>query len=140
MILDNKSLLILLSNNVCEIKFLRKHQKKGFPNYRRMLCTRAIDNIYNAKLNFLDSEAGRNILGFKKPPKMPIIRPGMTYNWTKKENLLMVWDIFRQDWRCINTAECDLIWAIPANNQFWAVFNRILKNMSAQQKLEFEKK
>lgn len=139
MIVSRNTLLQILSNNVCELKFLRKHNKQGFPNTRRMLCTRAIENLYNKNLNFLDSPAGREILHFKRPPKQPVLRPGMTYDWMQKSELLMVWDIFRQDWRVINCQECDLIWTIDTL-QFWPVFNLILKKMTPQQKIEFEKK
>lgn len=140
MLTSGDTLLSILENNVVELKFKRKRKKEGSPSTRRMLCTRAIKNLYNPKLNFLDSAAGYNILHFKKPPKMPQLRVGMTYNWKAKGDLLMVWDIFRQDWRVICTDDVDVIWTIPANNDFWTIFNLILKKMTPNQKLLFENK
>lgn len=140
MFVNRTTLRNILENNVCEIKFLRKREKPNHPLFRRMLCTRAVENIFNKNRNFLDSPAGINILHFKKPPSYPRKRLGMTYNWEEKSNLLMVWDIFMQNWRVINVQTCNLIWSIPADENFWYYFNTALSKMTAQQKLEFQDK
>ena len=120
----------ILRKNVCEVKFLRKRYKKDKPLYRRILCTLAIEN-------FLNTPRGIDVLHFRLPPKLPIIRPGMTYNPAEYNNLLVVWDIFYQDWRVINVRNANLIWSIPANNEFWNYFDEVISKMSAEQKLQF---
>ena len=118
----------ILDKNVCEIKFLLKRPKST--RYRRMLCTRAMKDL-------LDTPNGYKSLKFKKPPAFPTKRFGMTYNWPSYPNLLMVWDIFRCDWRVINVQNCNLIWTIPADNKFWEYFNNALLKMTPEQKLSF---
>ena len=54
-----------------------------------------------------------------------------------QKNLIITWDIFMQNYRCINMQACDLIQAIPANTQFWQYFNEKLAKLSTAQKMEF---
>lgn len=130
MFISRGALNDILRKNVCEVKFLRKRYKKDKPLYRRILCTLAIEN-------FLNTPRGIDVLHFRLPPKLPIIRPGMTYNPAEYDNLLVVWDIFYQDWRVINVRNANLIWSIPANNEFWNYFDEVISKMSAEQKLQF---
>ena len=130
MFISRGALNDILRKNVCEVKFLRKRYKKDKPLYRRILCTLAIEN-------FLNTPRGIDVLHFRLPPKLPIIRPGMTYNPAEYNNLLVVWDIFYQDWRVINVRNANLIWSIPANNEFWNYFDEVISKMSAEQKLQF---
>lgn len=53
------------------------------------------------------------------------------------KNLVITWDIFMQDYRCINMVACDLIQVIPANKTFWTYFNEKLAGLSAPQKMAF---
>ena len=59
---------------------------------------------------------------------------------TSQKNLLITWDIFMQDYRCINMAACELITFIPAGKEFWKYFNEVLAGMSQKQKIEFMNK
>jgi len=112
----------LLLNNVVEIKFLRKRPRLGAPPTRRMLCTNA--------LALLMSPEGRIALNYRRAINYPKYDPTV-------KNLVITWDIFMQDYRCINMAACDMIQAIPANKQFWKFFNERLSLLDAQQKMRF---
>lgn len=112
----------LLLTNVAEIKFLRRRPKTGAPPSRRMLCTNA--------LPLLMSPEGRLALNYRRAINMPKFNP-------EAKNLIITWDIFMQDYRCINVAACDLINAIPANKTFWNFFNQRLALLSTEQKVKF---
>jgi hypothetical protein len=53
------------------------------------------------------------------------------------KNLVITWDIFMQDYRCINMAACDLIQVIPENKEFCKFFNEKLVGMNPMQKITF---
>lgn len=112
----------LLLNNVAEIKFLRRRAKPGSALTRRMLCTNS--------LSLLNSTEGRLALNYKRAVNMPKFNPNT-------KNLVITWDIFMQDYRCINMAACDLLQVIPANKEFWMFFNQKLAGMNAVQKINF---
>jgi hypothetical protein len=112
----------LLLNNVAEIKFSRRRIKFGASTTRRMLCTNS--------LTLLNSTEGRIALNYRRAITAPQFDPAT-------KNLLITWDIFMQDYRCVNMAACELIQVIPANQQFWKFFNEKLALLSAQQKINF---
>lgn len=112
----------LLLSNVAEIKFLRKRPKAGAPSTRRMLCTNS--------LSLLMSPEGRLALNYRRAINNPRYNPSA-------KNILITWDIFMQDYRCINMAACDLINVIPANKTFWNFFNKKLALLSTDQKVRF---
>lgn len=112
----------LLLSNVAEIKFIRKRPKAGAPSTRRMLCTNS--------LSLLMSPEGRLALNYRRAINNPRYNPSA-------KNLLITWDIFMQDYRCINMSACDLINVIPANKTFWGFFNKRLALLSTDQKVRF---
>lgn len=112
----------LLLSNVVEIKFNRRRIKPGSPPTRRMLCTNS--------LSLLNSTEGRLALNYKRAIYMPKFDPNV-------KDLIITWDIFMQDYRCINMTACDLIQVIPANQSFWKFFNEKLAGLSAAQKINF---
>ena len=112
----------LLLNNVVEIKFNRRRPKAGSALTRRMLCTNS--------LSLLGSPEGRLALNYKRAINMPKFNPNA-------KDLIITWDIFMQDYRCINMVACDLIQVIPANKTFWTFFNEKLAGLSAPQKISF---
>jgi hypothetical protein len=112
----------LLLNNVAEIKFFRRRPKPGAGPTRRMLCTNS--------LQLLNSTEGRLALNYKRALQMPKFDPN-------QKNLIITWDIFMQNYRCINMQACDLIQVIPANTEFWKYFNEKLAKLSAAQKMNF---
>jgi len=87
-----------------------------------MLCTNS--------LSLLNSTEGRLALNYKRAVNMPKFNPNT-------KNLVITWDIFMQDYRCINMAACDLLQVIPANKEFWMFFNQKLAGMNAVQKINF---
>jgi hypothetical protein len=112
----------LLLSNVAEIKFLRRRPKPGYPQSRRMLCT--------SSLSLLSSPEGRIALNYRRAVNYPKYNP-------EAKTLLITWDIFMQDYRCVNMSACDLINVIPANQSFWQFFNQQLAVMSTDQKVRF---
>ena len=81
------SLKNLLLNNVAEIKFVRRRAKPGAAATRRMLCT--------SSLSLLNSTEGRLALNYRRAINTPKFNPNI-------KNLVITWDIFMQDYRCIN--------------------------------------
>lgn len=112
----------LLLNNVVEIKFNRRRVKPGSSLTRRMLCTNS--------LALLNSTEGRLALNYKRAINMPKFDPNA-------KDLIITWDIFMQDYRCINMIACDLIQIIPANKSFWTFFNEKLAGLTAPAKITF---
>jgi hypothetical protein len=112
----------ILLANVAEVKFTRREPKVGSPATRRMLCTN------NAEL--LRSANGKVVLHYEAARKMPNFNP-------KEKNLVITWDIFMQDYRCINADAAIIIRTIPANDEFWNYFNEHLLAMTPTQKLAF---
>lgn len=106
-----------LQSNVCEIRFAKRRQ----PVFRTMLCT--LDS------SLLNSVNGRTTLNYKPPSGPPKYNP-------ESKNLLLVWDIFMQDWRMVSMDNCDLIKAIPSN-EFWEYFNNNIFNMTVEEKNQF---
>jgi len=86
-----------------------------------MLCS--LDN------SLLNSVNGRTTLNFKPPTGAPKYNP-------ESKNLLLVWDIFMQDWRMVSMDSCDLIKTIPSD-EFWEYFNKHIYNMTIQEKNQF---
>lgn len=124
-------LLQLLSNNVVELTFIRRHKKIGFPQNRRMFCT-------NSKA-LLNSISGKITLKYE-PPKgvgLPYI-PAM-------KNLVVTWDILMQGYRQIPMESVKIGGVYPVGNkaeidEFWEFFMGIIHPMSAGQKTGFMKK
>jgi len=112
----------LLLSNVAEIKFVRRRPKAGSPPTRRMLCT--------SSLSLLNSPEGRIALNYRRAINYPKFDPNV-------KDLLITWDIFMQDYRCINMKACDLVSVIPANKAFWKYFNDKLALLSANDKIRF---
>lgn len=123
--LSRQGLKYLLLTHLVELRFTRRTQPKmgGRPT-RRMLCT--LDPL------LLNSALGKKILGFNKPMSAP------AYNAASK-NLLVVWDLFRQDWRAISMESCDIVTAVTTRPQtkFWDYFNSVIAKMSKQSRAEF---
>ena len=119
------TLRVLLENNVLEIKFKRRKPKPGSPPTRRMLCT-------NCPV-LLNSDAGRSTLHYKPGSGTPNYSPA-------SKNLVIAWDIFKQDYRAISADNCELISQMPVSGdgiEFWEYFNSTIYPMTPQQKQSF---
>lgn len=91
-----------------------------------MLCTK--DQI------LLNSQLGRNILNYN-----PSHGGGLKYNPAAK-NLIIVWDVFLQNFRAVNCNDVDVVSVIktsPDASEFWKYFNENLVPMSSDQKASF---
>lgn len=119
---NRQSLAQLLLNNVCEVKFLRRRQKPGQPATRRMLCTKSSE--------LLNSVNGRVVLNYRPPTHQSKINES-------RDNALVVWDIFVQDFRVVSMDNCELVRQFPADESFWEYFNEYIFPMSEAHKIQF---
>ena len=122
MLVSLTSLKPLLQNSACEIKFTRRRPRPGKPAFRRMLCT-------TAPL-ILNTIEGRITLNYRPTSGRLKFNPD-------QKNLAVVWDIFMQDYRCVNCDSCDLITTIPAGEPFWKYFKDNLMKLSTAQKVSY---
>ncbi len=116
-----QSLKQILQKNVGEIRFSTRRPQLSGQAVRTMLCT--LDN------SILNSVNGRTTLNFSPPKQLPKYNP-------ESKNLLLVWDIFMQDWRMVNMDACNLIKTIP-RDEFWKYFNETIYGMTIQEKNQF---
>jgi len=87
-----------------------------------MWCTKSYD--------LLTSTNGKVSLNYRAPTNPKKVNE-------TNDNILVVWDVFMQDYRAISMLECELIQQIPADESFWQFFNDNLYNMTAEQKAAF---
>ena len=125
--LSRDGLQRLLQENAVELMFIRRHEKVGWPIGRRMLCT--LDK------NLLLSLPGRMSLKFR-PAVHPPPYPAKAYG------LLVVWDVFWQDYRAIPVDSVSVVSVIPthtkkAQDEWWAYFSEFLGRLTPQQKEQF---
>lgn len=111
-----------LLTNVIDLRFVRRRPVRGKALTRRMLCTKSAE--------LLNSVNGRIALNYRPPANPPDFDP-------VSKNLIIVWDIFMQDYRNLSPEGVQILNVIPANNEFWVYFNKNLRSMSAQQKITF---
>lgn len=114
----------LLVSNVVELKFTRRNPKPNRPPTRRMLAS--------LNPNILDSERGRTVFNFKSPTDYSAYNPN-------SHNLIVVFDLFMQNWRAIPTQSVEVIQVLPSDpvEEFWTYFSEVLSKMSADQKAAF---
>ena len=126
--LGRSALALLLMTNVVELRFKRRIEKAGFGDYRRMLCTN--------DRGLLMSQLGRNILNFEPATQPPKFNPA-------QKNLIITWDIFMQNYRCINCNDVEVVAVIntsPDATEWWKYFNESIAPMPAGQKAQFMNK
>ena len=119
------TLRALLEHNVVEIKFKRRRPRAGKSPTRRMLCT-------NSPI-VLKTEAGRKTLHFKQSTGTPKYSPAA-------KNIVIAWDIFKQDYRAISMDNCELISQMPVSGdgkEFWEYFTETIHPMTPGEKENF---
>ena len=119
------TLRVLLENNVLEIKFRRRKSKPGSPDTRRMLCT-------NSPV-ILQSDAGKETLNFESGNNRIKFNPA-------SKNLVLAWDIFKQDYRFISADNVELVSQMPVTGDgrdFWEYFNETIYPMTPGEKDNF---
>lgn len=116
-------LVRLLRNNICEIRFTRRHRKAGRPAHRRMLCTNS--------LNFMMIPQWKVALNYRHPSSFPKFSP-------KEHNVIITWDILMQDFRMIPVDEVELIQRYEASDAgFGPIFNDVFRKLSPQEKIKW---
>lgn len=122
--IQRSELSTLLQRNVCEIVFVRRRPERApdRPEIRRMLCSNS--------LSLLTSQNGKISLNFRFPKTPRRIDE-------VKHNIVVVWDIFMQDYRNVSMDTCYLRQTIPDDDTFWKYYNDALLNMSPIQKQNF---
>ena len=122
--LSRSGLELLAKGHAIELRFKRRHEKPGWKDHRRMLGT--------TDMLLLKSKAGRGILNF-----VPSYGQ-LPYN-AAAHNLVILYDIFMQNWRAVSCEEVDVIAVIKTTppEKFWEYFNNFLSKMTPQQKLSF---
>ncbi len=119
----------ICSSSIVEIKFVRR-DKQRIPSTRRMLCT--------LNVAVLNSDLGKNILNFKPPTSDP------PYN-AESKGLVVVWDLFMQNWRAIPANSCELVKVFKMSTkkeqtEFWRYFDLVIRKMTTSQKRAFMNK
>lgn len=116
------TLKALLDNNILELKFTRRRPKAGTPLTRRMLCT--------TSQQLLLSENGLSILHYQPAGGVPRYDKALY-------NIVVAWDLLKQDYRSISADNCELITQLPADDTFWEYFNTNILTMTSDQKIAF---
>lgn len=113
-----------LLHNACEIIFMRRRPERapGRPLFRRMLCSKSME--------LLNSENGIRSLNFRLPQGPKQINES-------KHNIIVVWDIFMQDYRNVSMDVCFLVQEIPDDDTFWKYYNEVLYPMTGDQKQQY---
>lgn len=114
----------LLLHNACEIVFVRRRPERApqRPVFRRMLCSKS--------MHLLNSVNGKLSLNFRFPRGPKKIDEN-------KQNIIVAWDIFMQDYRNISMDACYLVQSIPDDDTFWKYYNEVLLPMTPEQKQVF---
>lgn len=136
--ISREGLKRILFNNVVEVKTELRHPKPH-SNTRRFFCVGAYPNFHNNP--FLATASARLTLRYRYPKGFPPYNPVPYYNPDQK-NLVITWDIFRQNYRSIQVYRCNLIrvWPIDTHDnilKFWEYFTKSIAPMTSQQKEDF---
>lgn len=112
-----------LANNVCEIFFIRRRPERAphRPEFRRMVCSNCSE--------VLNSENGIRSLNFRRPR-------GPKKLDERFHNIVVVWDIFMQDYRNVSMEYCYIVQTIPPEG-FWEYYNKVLYPMSPSEKMHY---
>lgn len=115
------TLQALLEQNVLEIKFTRRRPRQDLPLTRRMLCTNSQEVLL--------SENGLKVLNYRPAGGSPVNK--------SLHNVVITWDILKQDYRCVSADDCELITQLPGDEEFWSYFNQNILPMTPAQKEAF---
>lgn len=126
--MNNFALQKILGDNVVELTFVRRHEKRGWNNIRGLLGT--------TNYELLNGPFGASVLHFRPPSGV-----GMGYNY-KAKNLCVVWDFFRQEYRVFGAEQVHIRKLFDLTNEeekekFYEWFYDYIINMTEQQKLDF---
>lgn len=116
----------LLGANVIEARFTRRHDKPGWSGVRGAYVT--------TNWELLNGDLGLKTLNFKKPNGR-----GMGYD-PKQYNLVVGWDLFRQEFRCFGVENSEIRNFYSVENdvdraEFWQFFRDYIMQLSPNEKL-----
>lgn len=125
---SNSGLQLFLATNVCEITYIRRHDKPSWSMVRGALVT--------TNYPLLNMLLGKQILNFVPPRGI-----GMGYDY-KSKNLCVAWDIFRQEYRVFGAERAVVkshmdVTTDEGRKAFWEYFSAYIQNMTNDQKLKF---
>lgn len=126
--MNNLALQKILGDNVVELTFVRRHERRGWNNIRGLLGT--------TNYELLNGPFGKSVLHF-----IPPIGVGMGYDY-KAKNLCVVWDFFRQEYRVFGAEQVRIrklfdLTKEEEKEKFYEWFYEYIINMSDQQKNDF---
>lgn len=120
------SMQLLLQKSVIEARFTRRHPKLTWSNVRGAFLT--------TNWELLNSKSGRNTLNFNPPNGR-----GMGYDH-RKYNLVVGWDIFRQEYRVFGVENSVILKIHDVSNDanralFWLYFQDRIMQLTSKEKL-----
>lgn len=118
----------LLQKNVVEVIFNRRHHKPGWSGSRGAFIT--------TNWELLNSDIGDKTLNFKPPKGV-----GMSYDH-RKYNLVVGWDLFRQDWRVFGVENSNIrnfydVSDDQGRAEFWLYLREYIMKLSSNEKLVY---
>ena len=122
--LNRQSVIINGERNALMLLIRRRHPKKGWDEYRRMLCTKFPSPI------LLQPDISK-ALNYTRPTNP------QPYNPVPK-NLVFVWDIIKQEHRAVNCNQCFVEAYVPLDkDNFLSFFKDWLSKLNAVQKMQW---
>lgn len=122
MIVTQPTLETLLLNNVLDLRFTRRIPVADKSPTRRMICTKSFE--------LLNSTNGKIVLNYVPPKRGKQLNEAIT-------NTCIVWDVLMQNYRVVSADQVDVLREIPANDEFWDIFNTEIYPMTTEQKINF---
>jgi hypothetical protein len=122
---NNSTLQKILAENVVELTFVRRHERRKWNNIRGLLGT--------TNYELLNGPFGFAVLHFQPPKGV-----GMGYDY-KAKNLCVVWDFFRQEYRVFGAEQVRIRKLFNLTNEdekkkFYDWFYEYIINMTDQEK------
>ena len=99
---DYNTLMKFLQTHIVEFRFTRRHEKAGYSNIRRMVCT--------ANWKYLSSMFTRKVFNWNTPKT----RRGVS--WYKRRGLIIVWDLMVQNFRIVPVSTIQFVSAFKCTN------------------------
>jgi hypothetical protein len=121
---NNSTLQKILAENVVELTFVRRHERRKWNNIRGLLGT--------TNYELLNGPFGFAVLHFQPPKGV-----GMGYDY-KAKNLCVVWDFFRQEYRVFGAEQVRIRKLFILTNEdekkkFYDWFYEYIINMTDQE-------
>ena len=125
---DYNTLMSFMHNHVVELRFTRRHNKMGYKDTRRMVCT--------TNWKFLSSVFTRRIFNWNTPKS----RRGVS--WYKQRNLIIVWDLMVENFRIIPVTDIRFVSAYKCTSliekgRFILFYRRNIRTLTPTQEKKY---